>query len=107
MRAAPAAPVRAAPAAPPVGSVRSEHYAATPPRGVYRNPYRDDYFRRFPPGYYPFVFDNVQYYGYYGLPLGFQQIVVNGMVYYLFNGVYYQAYMYGGQTVYLVVPPPV
>ena len=64
-------------------------------------------FQAIPPGYYPFVFDDAQYYGYYDLPLGYQQIVVDGVVYYLFNGVYYQAYMYDGQTVYLAVPAPV
>ena len=48
-----------------------------------------------------------QYYGYYSPPVGCQQVVLNGIVYYLFNGVYYQPYMYGGQTIYLVVPAPV
>ena len=38
------------------------------------------------------------------LPFGYQLVVLNGITYYLFNGVYYQPYIYGGQTVYLVVP---
>ena len=88
------------------GSVRSEHYAGPAYGGGYRNPYRDDYFRRFPPGYLPFVIDDAQYYGYNNLPLGYQQVVVNGIIYYLLDGVYYQPYIYGGQTVYLVVPNP-
>jgi hypothetical protein len=88
------------------GSVRSEHYAGSPSRGAYRNPYRDDYFRHFPPGYLPFVIDDAQYYGYDSLPPGYQQVVVNGVIYYLLGGVYYQPYIYGGQTVYLVVPNP-
>jgi hypothetical protein len=88
------------------GAVRSEHYAGLASRGGYRNPYRDDYFRHFPPGYLPFVIDDAQYYGYNNLPLGYQQVVVNGIIYYLFDGVYYQPYIYGGQTVYLVVPNP-
>ena len=73
----------------------------------YRNPYRDDYFRRFPPGYRPFVFNGAQYYGYYSLPLGYQLVVIDGITYYVLNGVYFQAYIYGGQTVYVVVPAPV
>jgi hypothetical protein len=83
-----------------------EHVGAEVAHAVYRNPYRDDYFRRFPPAYHPFVLNGAQYYGYYSPPVGCQQVVVNGIVYYLFNGVYYQAYMYGGQTIYLVVPAP-
>ena len=60
----------------------------------------------FRPGYFPFVLGDAQYYGYYSLPLGYQQVVLNGITYYLFDGVYYQPYIYGGQTVYLVVPNP-
>ena len=52
------------------------------------------------------MFDDAQYYGYDSLPLGYQQVVLNGIIYYLFDGVYYQPYIYGGQTVYLVVPTP-
>jgi hypothetical protein len=86
------------------GAVRSEHYAGSAYRGGYRNPYRDDYFRHFRPGYLPFVIDDAQYYGYYSLPPGCQLVVLNGITYYLLDGVYYQPYIYGGQTVYLVVP---
>ena len=117
-RPAPArvAPVRTAPAA-RTGSVRSEHYAGGSGTGAgnrggygggsgggYRNPYRDDYFRRFRPGYYPYLFDGAQYYGYDDLPLGYQTVVEDGITYYLFDGIYYRAYIVGGQTVYLVVP---
>jgi hypothetical protein len=101
--AARAAPVRVGPAV-RAGAVRSEHYAGSASSGVYRNPYRDEYFRHFRPGYRPFVLDGAQYYGYGSLPLGYQQVVLNGITYYLFDGVYYQPYIYGGQTVYLVVP---
>ena len=101
---------RAVPAqvGPPVraGAVRSEHYAGSPSRGAYRNPYGNEYFRRFPPGYRPFLLNGAQYYGYDSLPLGYQLVVLNGITYYLLNGVYYQPYIYGGQTVYLVVPNP-
>ena len=76
------------------------------PRGGYRNPYGADYFRRFRPGYRTFVFGDALYYYYDSLPIGFQVVVLDGITYYLFNGVYYQAYIYGGQTVYLVVPAP-
>jgi hypothetical protein len=98
-----AAPARVGPAV-RAGAVRSEHYAGVAARSVYRNPYRDDYFRRFRPGYRPFVLGGAQYYGYDTLPLGYQQVVLNGIICYLFDGVYYQRYVYGGQTVYLVVP---
>ena len=111
-RVAPArvAPVRVAPArvtAPAVrtGSVRSEHYAASGSGRGYHNRYRDNYFRRFRPGYLPFVLsDGYEYYGYYDLPLGYQQVVEDGITYYLFDGIYYQAYIIDGRTVYVVVP---
>ncbi|MCY2994291.1 MAG: hypothetical protein NTY19_41425 [Planctomycetota bacterium] len=38
-----------------------------------------------------------QYYGYGSLPLGYQQVVLNGITYFLFDGVYYQPYIYGGK----------
>jgi hypothetical protein len=79
-------------------------YAGTPYGGAYRNPYSYDYFRRFRPGYYPFVIGNASYYYYPTLPLGYQTVVIGGSPYYFFNGVYYQPYLYGGQTVYMVVP---
>ena len=101
--AARAAPAHVGPSV-RAAAVRSEHYAGSASRGVYRNPYRDEYFRHFRPGYRPFVLAGAQYYGYDTLPLGYQQVVLNGTVYYLFDGVYYQPYIYGGQTVYLVVP---
>jgi hypothetical protein len=102
------APVRTAPVA-RTGTVRSEHYAGGAAvgggyGGGYRNPYRDNYFNRFRPGYYPFLFDGTQYYGYYDLPVGYQTVVEDANTYYLFDGIYYQGYIIGGQTVYLVVP---
>ena len=100
-----AAPAQVSPAV-HAGSVRSEHYAGSASRGAYRNPYRNDYFRRFPPGYRPFVLNDAQYYGYDSLPIGYQRIVLNGITYYLFESVYYQPYIYEGHTVYLVVPNP-
>ena len=109
-RPAPArvAPARVAPArvAPTVrsGSVRSEHYAGSGSRSGYRNPYRDDYFRHFRPGYSSYFVGDAQYYGYDDLPVGYQTVVIDGVTYYLFDGVYYQAYIYDGQTVYLVAP---
>ena len=98
-----AAPAFAGPAA-RSGAVRAEHYAGSPSRGGYRNPYREEYFRHFRPGYRPFLLGDAQYYGYDDLPPGYQVVVINGITYYVFDGVYYQPYIYGGQTVYLVVP---
>jgi hypothetical protein len=104
------APGRTAPVA-RTGSVRAEHYAGGAAvggvyggGGGYRNPYRDNYFNRFRPGYYPFLFDGAQYYGYYDLPVGYQTVVEDTNTYYLADGIYYQGYIIGGQTVYLVVP---
>jgi hypothetical protein len=97
------APARVGPAV-RAGAVRSEHYLGSASSGAYRNPYRDEYFRHFRPGYRPYLLDDAQYYGYDSLPLGYQVVMLNGITYYLFDGVYYQAYMYGGRTVYLVVP---
>jgi hypothetical protein len=104
------APVHVAPArvAPPVarsGSVRSEHYAGSGSRGGYSNRYSDAYFGRFRLGYLPYILsDGYQYFGYYDLPVGYQTVLEDDVTYYLFNGVYYQAYIIGGQTVYVVVP---
>jgi hypothetical protein len=88
------APVRVAPAV-RTGTVRSEHYEGSPSRAAYRNPYRDDYFRHFRPGYSPYILDGAQYYGYDDLPPGYQTVVIDGITYYLFQGVYYQPYIYG------------
>jgi hypothetical protein len=41
---------------------------------------------------------------YHDLPPGCQTVVIEGITYYLYDGVYYQAYLYGGQTVDMVVP---
>jgi hypothetical protein len=101
-----AAPARAV-AAPAVrsASVRSEHYAGSAVGGGgYRNPYSAGYFGRFRPGYSPFLLSGAQYYGYYDMPLGYEQVVLDGITYYLLDGIYYQPYIYGGQTVYLVAP---
>ena len=86
------------------GAVRSEHYAGPAFRGAYRNPYRDEYFRRFRPGYGSFLIGDASYYYYDDLPPDYQTLVINGLTYFLYDGVYYQPYIYGGQTVYMVVP---
>jgi hypothetical protein len=106
---APPPPRRFEPVRPvvPPAAVRHEHYEAPGYRGGYRNPYREDYFRRFRPGYHPIVVSGAQYYLYPELPPGCQTVVVNGVTYYLCDGVYYQPYFYEGQTQFMVVPPPV
>lgn len=98
-----AAQARVAPAV-RSGAVRSEHYAGSPSGGGYRNPYRDEYFRHFRPGYGSFVLGDASYYYYDTLPPDYQTVVIDGVTYYVYDGVYYQAYVYGGQTVYMVVP---
>jgi hypothetical protein len=90
------------------GAVHSEHDAgwqSTGGGGV-RSPYRAGYSSHFRPGYSLFLLDGAQYYGYDSLPLGYQQVLLGGITYYFLDDVYYQAYIYGGQTVYLVVPDP-
>jgi len=86
------------------GGVRPGNFAGSASRGAYRNPYRDDYFRHFRPGYRSFFIGDASYYYYDDLPPGCQTVVIGGITYYLCDGVYYQAYIYGGQTVYMVVP---
>jgi hypothetical protein len=98
-----AAPVRVAPAV-RTATVRSEHYVGSVPRGAYRNPYSDEYFRHFRPGFRSFVIGDASYYYYDDLPPDYQTVVSDGITYYLCDGVYYQAYLYDGQTVYMVVP---
>jgi hypothetical protein len=105
-RAAPArvAHERAAPGV-RAGAVRAEHYAHADHGHDHRNPYRDDYARHFRPGFRTFLLGDALYDYYDTLP-GDCQPVVNddGSTYYLCDGVYYEPYVYGGQTVYLVVP---
>jgi hypothetical protein len=71
---------------------------------AYRNPYHGEYSRHFRPGYRPILLGGAQYYLYDSLPLGCQTVLANGITYDVCDGVYYQPYIYGGQTVYLVVP---
>jgi hypothetical protein len=74
------------------------------PVGAHRNLYRGEYARHFRPGYRSMMFGGSEYYYYNDLPSGCQTVLQNGMTYDLCDGVYYQPYMYGGQTVYLVAP---
>lgn len=77
-----------------------------PPQVAYRHPYSDAYLRRFSPGYRPIVLGSTQYFIYPTLPPAYQTVAVNGVTYYLAGGVFYQPYLYEGQTVFMVVPPP-
>jgi|GEM_PF-3234574 hypothetical protein len=72
--------------------------------GAARNPYHSDYARHFRPGYRSIMLGGAQYYLYDTLPDGCQTVLANGITYDVCDGVYYQPYIYGGQTVYLVVP---
>ncbi len=73
--------------------------------GANRNPYRGEYARHFRPGYRSMMLGDSEYYMYDSLPpSGCQTVLQNGMTYDLCDGVYYQPYFYGGQTMYLVVP---
>jgi len=72
--------------------------------GAARNAYRGEYSRHFRPGYRSIMLGGAQYYLYDSLPSGCQTVLQNGMTYDVCDGVYYQPYIYGGQTVYLVVP---
>jgi hypothetical protein len=72
--------------------------------GAARNPYNSEYARHFRPGYRSLMLGGAQYYLYDTLPDGCQTVLANGITYDVCDGVYYQPYIYGGQTVYLVVP---
>lgn len=111
-------PVGGAPVVAP-GAVRSEHYGygdrgfgdrGWGERGFgggfggYRNPYRDDYFRLFPPGWRTMLLNDALYYMYDTLPVGCPSVIINGITYYSCGGIYYQPYLYNGQTVYMVAP---
>ena len=86
--------------------MRAEHYGEREHGSGYRNPYRDEYSRHFRPGFRTFVIGDASYDYYDSLPPDYQTVVINGITYYLFEGVYYQAYLYDGQTVYVAVPAP-
>jgi hypothetical protein len=105
----------------PPGTIRHEHWehrdfdrfrverpfeVGRPYHEVFRVPYEREYIRRFPLGYRTIVVGPNQYYAYPYLPAGYRPIVINGVTYYLAGGVYYQPYLYEGQTMYLAVPPP-
>jgi hypothetical protein len=76
--ARPAAPARVVGPAVWAGAVRSEHYAHAASRGAYRNPYRDEYFRRFRPGYSSFLIGDASYYYYDDLPPECETVVSDG-----------------------------
>jgi hypothetical protein len=102
----------------PIARIGSIHYGARAGRdpvgpavrpvegreGARRNPYHEEYSRHFRPGYRPIILGGAQYYMYDNLPIGCQTVLQNGITYDVCDGVYYQPYIYGGQTVYLVVP---
>jgi hypothetical protein len=109
---------RRVPAGRPIARTGSIHFGAragrdpvgpgVTPREVavdaHRNPYRGDYARHFRPGYRSMMLGGSEYYMYDSLPSGCQTVLENGITYDVCDGVYYQPYIYGGQTVYLVVP---
>ena len=98
----------------PIARIGSIHYGARAGRdpagaaerlgGAHRNPYHEEYSRRFRPGYRPIMLGGAQYYMYDNLPIGCQTVLENGITYDVCDGVYYQPYIYGGHTVYLVIP---
>jgi hypothetical protein len=60
----------------------------------------------FHPGYRSITIGSGNYFYYPRLPVGYRTVVAGPTTYYVSNNVYYRPYIYGGQTVYLVVPPP-
>lgn len=66
-------------------------------------PYTAGYLARIPPGYLTLQVGGVNYYYTPILPPGSQPSTVGGATYYVNNGVTYQPYFLGAQTVYLVV----
>jgi hypothetical protein len=66
-------------------------------------PYTAAYLARIPPGYPALAVGGVNYYYTAVLPPGSQPSTVGGATYFVSNGVTYQPYFLGTQTVYLVV----
>ena len=108
-----------APPPPPVAPVAigSIHYQAGP--NVYVSQYRRiepvvpafplaytaTYVNSFLPGYQSMVWNNAMYYYYPMLPPGAQLTVVGGESIYVAGGIFYRPVFYGGQTVFMVMPP--
>jgi len=69
--------------------------------------YAPEYFRRFRPGYLPLPIGADTYYYYPQLPADCVTTVsVAGQYYYFCDGIYYMPYLYGGNTIFVAVPPP-
>lgn len=66
-------------------------------------PYTPAYLARIPPGFLTLAVGGVNYYYTPVLPPGSQPTTVGGATYFVSNGVSYQPYFLGEQTVYLVV----
>jgi len=66
-------------------------------------PYTAAYLTRIPPGFPTLAVGGVNYYYTPVLPPGSQPVTVGGANYFVSNGVTYQPYFLGAQTVYLVV----
>jgi hypothetical protein len=66
-------------------------------------PYTATYLARIPPGYPTLAVGGANYYYTPVLPPGAQPATVGGATYFVSNGVSYQPYFLGAQTVYLVV----
>ncbi|MGF1579094.1 MAG: hypothetical protein ACFCD0_06990 [Gemmataceae bacterium] len=91
------------------GSVRYGRYSHRRYFGTIgrtRFSYSSTYIRRFPVGYRSLYMGGFCYYYYPTLPIGYQTVTFGGSPYYVYNNVYYQPYLYGGRTVYVVMPPP-
>lgn len=66
-------------------------------------PYTAAYMPRIPLGYPTLQIAGIPYYYTPVLPPGSQPAVIGGATYYVFNGITYQPYFLGGQTVYVVI----
>ena len=69
--------------------------------------YPGAYVNLFRPGYQTILAGNVAYYYYPALPPGATFVQVGGAQYYQAGGIWYQPYPFGGQNVFLIVPPPI
>lgn len=91
-----------------VGSIRYEHHELERRGPLLIAPhYSHDYFAHFRPGFRSVLIGPSSYYYYPALPPGCQTVVVNGQSYYLCGGIYYMPYLYEGNTIFVVVPPPI
>jgi hypothetical protein len=95
---------------PAIGVVANPYVPAPPfvPPVMTLSPtiYAPTYLSLLTPGYQTIMAYNTAFYYYPALPFGATFVQVRGAPYYFAGGIWYQPYLTGAQTIYLVAPPP-